>query len=148
MTYHFISVLGPYRGRIMKLIKTRFCLTAASLSSKTPLPHDTQFEDWVANVTHDALVQSQVFAKTPQGISSIQNGEFTRYWFVVVGAGGWTSDDCFSGSTCSLYLRWASSLASLRMRAEPCLGRLRTTLDCHDLNVAHPACLPPSRFVS
>jgi hypothetical protein len=78
----------------MKIIKARFCLTAASLSSKTPLPHDTQFEDWVGNITHDALVQSQLFARTPQGISSIQNGEFTRYWYVVMGTSLWTSSNC------------------------------------------------------
>jgi len=82
MTQHFISVLGPYRKRIMKIFKARFCLAAASLSSKTPLPHDTQFENWLGNITHDALVQSQLFAKTPEGINSIQTGEFTRYWYV------------------------------------------------------------------
>lgn len=50
--------------------------------SKTPLPHDTGLDSWVGNVTHDALVASRRFANTPEGIESIRNGEFTRYWSV------------------------------------------------------------------
>lgn len=80
---NFVSTMSPYRKRLTYLLKARFCLTAASLSSKTPLPHTTHFEDTLANVTHDALVQSRLFASTPGGMKSIQNGEFTRYWYVI-----------------------------------------------------------------
>lgn len=82
---HFISVLSPYRKRILSMVKARFVLSAASLASKTPLPHDSLHaapENWVGTVTHDALVLSQTFAATPEGKKSIQSGEFTRYWYV------------------------------------------------------------------
>ena len=136
MTQHFISVLGPYRKRIMKIFKARFCLAAASLSSKTPLPHDTQFENWLGNITHDALVQSQLFAKTSEGINSIQTGEFTRYWYVVLANSVWTFSNSVSGSTYLPYPRWANSLESSRTHAEHCLARLRMTLDCRELTAA------------
>jgi hypothetical protein len=80
----FVAELSPYRTRITRIMRTRFCLSAASLMSKTPLPHETKFETWLGSVTHDALVQSQQFASTEAGKKSIQSGEFTRYWYVVI----------------------------------------------------------------
>lgn len=78
LVYH----LSPYRNRGTKSIKNHFCLTSSSLMSKTPLPHDMGLENWVENLTHDALIASRQFASTPEGMQSIHNGEFTRYWLV------------------------------------------------------------------
>lgn len=68
-------------------VNTRFYLCAASLLAKRALPHATQAmsqaESWLSNLTHDALVLSQMFARTPEGLRSIQNGELTRYWYVI-----------------------------------------------------------------
>lgn len=65
----------------MGTVKSSFVLCAASLSSKTPLPQENkpgQIE--IGYMLHDALLQSQRFAETPEGKASINSGEFTRYW--------------------------------------------------------------------
>ncbi|KAF8305566.1 hypothetical protein DL93DRAFT_2089397 [Clavulina sp. PMI_390] len=87
MIEQFVTMMSPYRKRILKITQGRFVMVAASLASKTPLPHDSLHaipEDWLAAVTHDALVLSQEFAKTPEGRESIRNGEFTRFWFYLL----------------------------------------------------------------
>ena len=72
--------LSPYRNQLSRLVKNHFCMASASLMSKTPLPHDTMMENWVCHLTHDALVLSQKFARTPEGQASIASGELSRYW--------------------------------------------------------------------
>jgi len=76
--------LSPYRNQLSRLVKNHFCMASASLMSKTPLPHDTMMENWVCHLTHDALVLSQKFARTPEGQASIASGEFSRYWFYLL----------------------------------------------------------------
>lgn len=81
LIHQFVSALFPYRNRNSRVVKARLSFAAASLMSRTPLPpQDSNHEDWLINITHDALVQSQAFARTPAGVRSIRSGEFTRYW--------------------------------------------------------------------
>lgn len=67
-------------------ITTRFHLSVASLLAKRAFPQRTHFhvnfKIWQSSLTHDALVLSQAFARTPEGLKSIRDGEFTRYWYV------------------------------------------------------------------
>ncbi|KAF8335904.1 uncharacterized protein EI90DRAFT_3120148 [Cantharellus anzutake] len=76
--------LRPYHHRIALMMKNHLSLIAGSLLAKTPLPRDTDLQDFVAHVTHDAAVLSIRFSMTPEGKKAIENGDLTRIWFYIL----------------------------------------------------------------
>ncbi|KAG8934607.1 hypothetical protein FRC01_001708 [Tulasnella sp. 417] len=83
----FVAPLSPYRRRSARMSKTCLALSAASLATKMPLSSDIPRHEWntfLPDFLHDALVLSHRFAKTPGGQKAVQCGEFTRYWFYVL----------------------------------------------------------------
>jgi hypothetical protein len=108
---NMVSVLSPYRRRATRINKTGFYLCAASLMSKSPLPHDSVLTQHVLNhFVHDALLISTQLARTEEGAKAIQGGpyyflviqsflrvgvlltafteSFRRYWFYLVSVSG------------------------------------------------------------
>ncbi|KAG8952106.1 hypothetical protein FRC04_005106 [Tulasnella sp. 424] len=83
----FVAPISPYRRRSARMSKTCLALSTAALATKMPLTSDVPRHEWntfLPDFLHDALVLSHRFAKTPEGQRALQCGEFTRYWFYVL----------------------------------------------------------------
>lgn len=85
---NFTHHLTPYRRRNSQVIQLAFFLTASSILSKSPLPHETPAElataAQTANLMHDILVLSSRHARTEEGAMTIRSGDFTRYFHYLV----------------------------------------------------------------
>lgn len=81
---NMVSVLSPYRRRATRINKTGFYLCAASLMSKSPLPHDSVLAQHVLNhFVHDALLLSARLTRTKQGARAVKGGSYSSRFRII-----------------------------------------------------------------
>lgn len=70
-----VAVLSPYRRRAHQMVKLSLYLSATSLLSKSPLPHDAVgIEEHLQDFIEDAVIISAKIADTEQGAVAVKEG--------------------------------------------------------------------------
>lgn len=73
---NIVSVLAPYRRQAHQMIKLSLYLSATSLLSKSPLPHDAvTIEEHLQDFIEDAVLISSRIAATEQGAIEVKKGK-------------------------------------------------------------------------
>ncbi|KZT56052.1 hypothetical protein CALCODRAFT_484266 [Calocera cornea HHB12733] len=83
---NFIGPLAPYRRQWNGTVRMALYLSAASLSSQTPLPADMLKVPWkfVNDMVQDALALSARMSKDDLGRAMLKTPDFSRFWFFLL----------------------------------------------------------------
>jgi hypothetical protein len=104
---NMIHVLSPYRRQAQLTAKLSLYLSATSLLSKSPLPHDAIIVDkHLQDFIEDAVIVSARIATSEEGATAVKEGKhnscqslqgeslssafldsFTRFWFYILCVG-------------------------------------------------------------
>ncbi|KZO91828.1 hypothetical protein CALVIDRAFT_332237 [Calocera viscosa TUFC12733] len=86
LAQNFISTLAPYRRQWNGTVRMALYLSAASLSSQTPLPADMLKVPWkfVNDMVQDALALSARMGTNDEGRAMLKTPDFARFWFFLL----------------------------------------------------------------
>jgi len=86
LAQNFIWTLAPYRRQWNATVRMALYLSAAALSSQTPLPADMLKVPWkfVDDMVQDSLSLSARMGKTEEGRAMLKTGDFARFWFFLL----------------------------------------------------------------